>query len=95
MAEPFTEKSDPLRGPIFIPLATHILNSGDGLFDGRYCSSKPVCPGLTFIFKIILEFPEETRSDRLLLFQEIILSRFGFLPCVVEKKFSFNKDVSK
>ncbi|XP_073836084.1 GATOR complex protein Iml1 isoform X5 [Musca autumnalis] len=74
MAEPFTEKSDPLRGPIFIPLATNVLNSGESLFE---------------------EFPEETRADRMLQFQETILSRFGFLPCVVEKKFSFNKDIPK
>uniref|UniRef100_A0A1I8PYI3 DEP domain-containing protein n=1 Tax=Stomoxys calcitrans TaxID=35570 RepID=A0A1I8PYI3_STOCA len=74
MAEPFTEKSDPLRGPIFIPLATSVLNQSDGLFE---------------------EFAEETRADRMLLFQENILARFGFLPCVVEKKFSFNKDVPK
>ncbi|XP_075160059.1 GATOR complex protein Iml1 isoform X3 [Haematobia irritans] len=74
MAEPFTEKSDPLRGPIFIPLATDVLNRGEGLFE---------------------EFSEETRADRMLLFQENILARFGFLPCVVEKKFSFNKEVPK
>lgn len=47
------------------------------------------------VFISILEFPEDSRSDRMLLFQESILARFGFLPCVVEKKFSFNKDVSK
>ncbi|KAM7355221.1 GATOR complex protein Iml1 isoform 4-T4 [Cochliomyia hominivorax] len=74
MAEPFTEKSDPLRGPIFIPLATQHLNNGVNLFE---------------------EFSEETRADRMLLFQEAILARFGFLPCVVEKKFTFNKDVPK
>ncbi|XP_065362330.1 GATOR complex protein Iml1 isoform X3 [Calliphora vicina] len=74
MAEPFTEKSDPLRGPIFIPLATQHLNNGVNLFE---------------------EFSEETRADRMLLFQEAILARFGFLPCVVEKKFTFNRDVPK
>ncbi|XP_046808497.1 GATOR complex protein Iml1 [Lucilia cuprina] len=74
MAEPFTEKSDPLRGPIFIPLATQHLNNGVNLFE---------------------EFAEETRADRMLLFQEAILARFGFLPCVVEKKFTFNKDIPK
>ncbi|KAI8123433.1 DEP domain-containing protein 5 [Lucilia cuprina] len=74
MAEPFTEKSDPLRGPIFIPLATQHLNNGVNLFE---------------------EFAEESRADRMLLFQEAILARFGFLPCVVEKKFTFNKDIPK
>lgn len=36
MAEPFTEKSDPLRGPIFIPLATQHLNNGGNLFEGKF-----------------------------------------------------------
>ncbi|XP_023034077.1 GATOR complex protein Iml1 isoform X3 [Drosophila willistoni] len=71
MAEPFTKKSDPLRGPIFIPLCVTFLPDGAGLFD---------------------EFPEESRSDRMLFLQESILSKFGFLPCVLEKKFSLNKD---
>ncbi|XP_020718140.1 GATOR complex protein DEPDC5 isoform X3 [Ceratitis capitata] len=74
MAEPFTEKSDPLRGPIFIPLSE------------KFLSSKGVMFG---------EFSEESRADRMLLFQEAILARFGFLPCVIEKKFSFNKDIPK
>uniref|UniRef100_A0ABK9MU85 DEP domain-containing protein n=1 Tax=Glossina morsitans morsitans TaxID=37546 RepID=A0ABK9MU85_GLOMM len=73
MAEPFTEKSDPLRGPIFIPLSVNFLNNDDNLFE---------------------EFSEETRADRVLLFQEAILTRFGFLPCVIEKKY-INKDVPK
>ncbi|XP_036220149.1 GATOR complex protein Iml1 isoform X2 [Bactrocera oleae] len=74
MAEPFTEKSDPLRGPIFIPLSE------------KFLSDKSVMFG---------EFVEESRADRMLLFQEAILARFGFLPCVIEKKYSFNKDVPK
>ncbi|XP_067645946.1 GATOR complex protein Iml1 isoform X2 [Eurosta solidaginis] len=74
MAEPFTEKSDPLRGPIFIPLSEKFLSEKDVMFG---------------------EFAEESRADRMLLFQEAILARFGFLPCVIEKKFSFNKDVPK
>lgn len=40
-----------------------------------------------------IEFNEETRANRMLLFQEAILARFGFLPCVVQKK-QLNKDVS-
>ncbi|KPU77711.1 uncharacterized protein Dana_GF25030, isoform E [Drosophila ananassae] len=74
MAEPFTKKSDPLRGPIFIPLCTTFLPDGATLFD---------------------EFPEESRSDRMLFLQEAILSKFGFLPCVLEKKFSVGKDLPK
>ncbi|XP_054736211.1 GATOR complex protein Iml1 isoform X2 [Anastrepha obliqua] len=74
MAEPFTEKSDPLRGPIFIPLSDKFLTDRNVMFS---------------------EFAEESRADRMLLFQEAILARFGFLPCVIEKKFSFNKDVPK
>ncbi|KMY96847.1 GATOR complex protein Iml1 isoform X5 [Drosophila simulans] len=74
MAEPFTKKSDPLRGPIFIPLCTTFLPNGAALFD---------------------EFPEESRSDRMLFFQEAILGKFGFLPCVLEKKYSVGKDLPK
>ncbi|XP_062137286.1 GATOR complex protein Iml1 isoform X2 [Drosophila sulfurigaster albostrigata] len=33
MAEPFTKKSDPLRGPIFIPLCVTFLPDGAALFD--------------------------------------------------------------
>lgn len=46
------------------------------------------------IINSIVDFSEESRADRMLLLQEAILARFGFLPCVIEKKFSFNKDVS-
>ncbi|XP_017059638.1 GATOR complex protein Iml1 isoform X6 [Drosophila ficusphila] len=74
MAEPFTKKSDPLRGPIFIPLCTTFLPNAAGLFD---------------------EFPEESRSDRMLFLQEAILGKFGFLPCVLEKKYSIGKDLPK
>ncbi|XP_017028723.1 GATOR complex protein Iml1 isoform X5 [Drosophila kikkawai] len=74
MAEPFTKKSDPLRGPIFIPLCTTFLPNGAALFE---------------------EFPEESRADRMLFLQEAILTKFGFLPCVLEKKFSIGKDLPK
>ncbi|XP_017098288.2 GATOR complex protein Iml1 isoform X1 [Drosophila bipectinata] len=74
MAEPFTRKSDPLRGPIFIPLCTTFLPDGAALFE---------------------EFPEESRSDRMLFLQEAILSKFGFLPCVLEKKYTVGKDLPK
>ncbi|XP_039486616.1 GATOR complex protein Iml1 isoform X5 [Drosophila santomea] len=74
MAEPFTKKSDPLRGPIFIPLCTTFLPNGATLFD---------------------EFPEESRADRMLFLQEAILGKFGFLPCVLEKKYSVGKDLPK
>ncbi|XP_023160418.2 GATOR complex protein Iml1 isoform X6 [Drosophila hydei] len=74
MAEPFTEKSDPLRGPIFIPLCVNFLPEGRCLFD---------------------EFPEDSRSDRMLFLQEAILARFGFLPCVLEEKFNQKKDLPK
>ncbi|XP_055373672.1 GATOR complex protein Iml1 isoform X2 [Condylostylus longicornis] len=74
LAEPFTEKSDPLRGPIFIPLNTDCLKQRDYLFE---------------------EFNEETRSERMLLFQEAILARFGFMPCVLQNKSGFQKDIPK
>ncbi|XP_016844784.1 GATOR complex protein Iml1 isoform X2 [Nasonia vitripennis] len=64
LALPFTTKSDPLRGPIFIPLDTECLMAGKRyLFD---------------------EFREDTYAQRLFLFQEAILQRFGFLRCFVE-----------
>lgn len=71
LAEPFTEKSDPLRGPISIPLDTECLKQQR-----------------TFLFE---EFKKETWPERLLLFQEAILSRFGFMPCAVETKIGSNQ----
>ncbi|XP_055702143.1 GATOR complex protein Iml1 isoform X7 [Phlebotomus papatasi] len=71
LAEPFTEKSDPLRGPIFIPLDTECLKQKrDFLFE---------------------DFKKDTWATRLLLFQEAILARFGFMPCAVETKAGSNQ----
>lgn len=67
VAEPFTEKSDPLRGPIFVPLNVECLLRQR--------------PGGAALFE---EFPKESRKQRLFLFQEEILARFGFMPCVTE-----------
>ncbi|KAJ8683106.1 hypothetical protein QAD02_018898 [Eretmocerus hayati] len=64
LALPFTGKSDPLRGPIFIPLDTECLLAGK-----------------IFLFE---EFREDTFAQRLFLFQEAILQRFGFVRCLVE-----------
>ncbi|KAF5306981.1 hypothetical protein FQR65_LT07204 [Abscondita terminalis] len=64
LALPYSNKSDPLRGPIFIPLNTKCLvKMNRSLFE---------------------EFKEDTWLDRMFLFQEAIVSRFGFLPCLVE-----------
>lgn len=71
LAEPFTEKSDPLRGPIFIPLNTTCLEKDGNL-----------------LFK---EFRKETLNDRLILFQEAIVARFGFMPAYVETKMGSNE----
>lgn len=71
LAIAFTEKSDPLRGPIFIPMNTSCLEK-----DGN------------ILFK---EFRKETWPDRLLLFQEAIAARFGFMPCYVETKMGSNE----
>lgn len=71
LAEPFTEKSDPLRGPIFVPLDTDCLKQDR-----------------SFLFE---EFKKDTWPDRLLLFQEAILARFGFMPCAVETKIGSNQ----
>lgn len=36
------------------------------------------------MFVVVLEFPEETWDQRLFLFQETIVERFGFVRCTVE-----------
>ncbi|XP_032513466.1 GATOR complex protein Iml1 isoform X2 [Danaus plexippus] len=64
LALPFTEKSDPLRGPIYVPL-----------------NEEPLLRGKTSLFE---GFPEETWLERLFLFQEAIVGRFGFIKCTVE-----------
>lgn len=71
LAEPFTEKSDPLRGPIFIPLNISCLEKDGNL-----------------LFK---EFRKETFNDRLILFQEAIVARFGFMAAYVETKMGSNE----
>ncbi|XP_017781938.1 PREDICTED: DEP domain-containing protein 5 isoform X2 [Nicrophorus vespilloides] len=63
LALPYSNKSDPLRGPIFVPLNTRCLESKDGLFK---------------------EFREDSQMDRLFLFQEAIVAKFGFIPCLME-----------
>ncbi|XP_050666491.1 GATOR complex protein Iml1 isoform X3 [Leptidea sinapis] len=64
LALPFTEKSDPLRGPIYVPLNEEpLLRGKSALFEG---------------------FPEEQWPERLFLFQEAIVGRFGFIKCTVE-----------
>ncbi|CAL7950358.1 unnamed protein product [Xylocopa violacea] len=64
LALPFTLKSDPLRGPIFIPLNVECL-----MMNKQH---------------IFEEFREETHAQRLFLFQEGIVQRFGFVPCLTE-----------
>lgn len=90
MAEPFTKKSDPLRGPIFIPLCVTFLPDGESLFSGKQNYMNMLQDSI-LSFQLSLEFPEDTRADRMLFLQEAILARFGFLPCVLEET---NKDVS-
>ncbi|XP_034840644.1 GATOR complex protein Iml1 isoform X4 [Maniola hyperantus] len=64
LALPFTEKSDPLRGPIYVPLNEEpLLRGKSALFEG---------------------FPEDSWLERLFLFQEAIVGRFGFIKCTVE-----------
>ncbi|XP_026277578.1 GATOR complex protein Iml1 isoform X3 [Frankliniella occidentalis] len=66
LALPFTHKSDPLRGPVFVPLDTECL-----------MGSK------SYLFQ---EFPEDSWAQRLLLFQETIALRFGFIACAMENR---------
>ncbi|XP_018575456.1 GATOR complex protein DEPDC5 isoform X3 [Anoplophora glabripennis] len=63
LALPYSNKSDPLRGPIFVPLNIKCLEERDRLFK---------------------EFKEDTYTERLFLFQEAIVQRFGFISCRVE-----------
>lgn len=83
LALPFTSKSDPLRGPIFVPLHTEcLMENKQFLFEGatfclKYILGNDLCHFFT-------EFREDTYVQRLFLFQEAILQRFGFLPCLNE-----------
>ena len=70
LAEPFVEKSDPLRGPIFVPLNT------DCLMQNRV--------------NLFEDFKKETWADRMLLFQDEIVRRFGFISCACETKTGSN-----
>ncbi|XP_076434608.1 GATOR complex protein Iml1-like [Babylonia areolata] len=65
-ALPNCVNSDPLRGPIFIPLN---INFTEGIF--RDCS-------------------EDMRQERLLIIQDAILKRFGFVPCSVKQPEGYN-----
>jgi DEP domain-containing protein 5 len=72
LAEPFSqfEKSDPLRGPIFISLNI------DSIKQNR-----------TDLFE---DFRRDTWSERMLLFQEEIVKRFGFIQRECETKTGSN-----
>lgn len=71
LAEPFVEKSDPLRGPIFVPLNTDcLMQNRASLFD---------------------DFKKESWDDRMLLFQDEIVRRFGFISCSCETKTGSNE----
>ena len=73
LAEPFVDKSDPLRGPILIPLDIECLKQHRiNLFD---------------------EFKKETWPERILLFQDAIVRRFGFMSGNCETKTGSN-DIS-
>jgi DEP domain-containing protein 5 len=70
LAEPFVERSDPLRSPIFVPLNIECLMQNRAhLFE---------------------DFKKETWADRMLLFQDEIVRRFGFISCACETKTGSN-----
>lgn len=71
LAEPFIEKSDPLRSPIFVPLNTDCLMQNRG--------------------QLFEDFKKETWEDRMLLFQDEIVRRFGFISCSCETKTGSNE----
>ncbi|XP_057663602.1 GATOR complex protein Iml1 isoform X2 [Diorhabda carinulata] len=64
LALPYSNKSDPLRGPIFIPLNIRCLEERS--------------------YPLFKEFRENSYADRMFLFQEAIVQRFGFIHCQVE-----------
>ncbi|EEB16663.1 DEP domain-containing protein, putative [Pediculus humanus corporis] len=63
---PFNDRSDPLRGPLFVPLDTECLMGNK-----------------SYLFQ---DFPESSWDARLVLLQEAIVQRFGFIACVVESR---------
>ncbi|CAH1099750.1 unnamed protein product [Psylliodes chrysocephalus] len=64
LALPYSNKSDPLRGPIFVPLDIMCLEERNA--------------------PLFRNFREDTYADRMFLFQESIVQRFGFIHCQVE-----------
>ncbi|CRL03427.1 CLUMA_CG016236, isoform B [Clunio marinus] len=73
MAEPFIDKSDPLRGPMFVPLNIDcLMQNRSELFE---------------------DFKKETWADRMLLFQDEIVRRFGFVMRACETQTGTN-DIS-
>lgn len=93
-ALPYSLKSDPLRGPLFIPLDTEaLMGTKSYLFEGKllcvfffFLIVWNCCLERFIIFyeNFCLEFPEETWAQRLVLFQESIALSFGFLACAVD-----------
>lgn len=73
LAEPFLEKSDPLRSPIFVSLNI------DSLMQNR-----------SHLFE---DFRKDSWPDRMLMFQDAIVRRFGFISCACETKTGSN-DIS-
>ncbi|XP_063239930.1 GATOR complex protein Iml1 isoform X2 [Bacillus rossius redtenbacheri] len=71
LALPFTHKSDPLRGPIFVPLDTECLMGTRSYLFESACRTHTL-------------FEEDSWEQRLFLLQEAVLQRFGFLRCVSE-----------
>lgn len=83
LAEPFTDKSDPLRGPIFVPLNVHCLERHGASGDDEMAGGVPG--------RLFKEFRKESWPDRLLMLQEAIVQRFGFLGCYAETRTGSNQ----
>jgi len=82
-ALPYTEKSDPLRGPIFISLDTEkLMENRSHLFEGKYTNNLSILND--YIIYLFVAFPEETWKQRLFLLQDAIAAKFGFISCVLE-----------
>nr|XP_022917865.1 GATOR complex protein DEPDC5 isoform X2 [Onthophagus taurus] len=71
LALPYSSKSDPLRGPIFIPLNLNCLGKRE------------------FLFR---ELRSPRQIERLFLFQEAIICKFGFIPCLTETEKEYTQD---
>jgi hypothetical protein len=78
LALPYSNKSDPLRGPIFVPLNIKCLEERERIFKGTMNDVK------SQLLFCTAEFRDGSYLERLFLLQEAIVQRFGFINCMLE-----------